>query len=187
MLQAGGGDVCAEFGARYSAWIEALWLNLDEDLAPLLAKTAAAWINAWRLMDRDATTRNSEVLYDIAKNLVADRRVNPRDPEEDPASSLLLEEFEGKPLLEEHLVGAVRQSLVVGVVAPPVIIGSICKHLAEDQELQQKLRDDLDLIPAAVEEFIRLYSPYRGFARTVSKDTVLHNRVIRPGEPITMT
>lgn len=33
------------------------------------------------------------------------------------------------------------------------------RHLAEDQELQDRLRSDPSLIPAAVEEFLRLYSP----------------------------
>jgi cytochrome P450 len=82
--------------------------------------------------------------------------------------------------------GCLRQSLVVGVVAPPILIGSICKHLAEDKELQQRLRQDPALIPAAMEEFIRLYSPYRGFARTTSLDVCLHGQTIKPGEPVTL-
>jgi cytochrome P450 len=73
------------------------------------------------------------------------------------------------------------------MVAPPLIIGAICKHLSEDKELQQQLRSSPELIPAAVEEFIRLYTPYRGFARTVSKIVEMHGRTINPGEPITMT
>lgn len=82
--------------------------------------------------------------------------------------------------------GCIRQALVVGIVAPPILIGSICKHLAEDKELQQELRDDLSLVPAATEEFIRLYSPYRGFARTASKEISLHGKTLRPTEPITL-
>lgn len=82
--------------------------------------------------------------------------------------------------------GCLRQSLVVGVVAPPILIGSICKHLSEDKKLQQQLRDDESLIPAAMEEFLRLYSPYRGFARTVSEPVDLHEVTIRPNEPVTI-
>jgi cytochrome P450 len=37
-----------------------------------------------------------------------------------------------------------------------------------------------------MEEFIRLYSPYRGFARTTSRDVFLHGQTIRPGEPVTL-
>ncbi|KAK8119748.1 uncharacterized protein PG998_004374 [Apiospora kogelbergensis] len=182
LLDAGGGDVAAGFGARYVAR---------------------------RGRDAATVTANSLVMYQIARDLLADRRATPRDPEEDPASSLLLErDAEGNPLSEEHLVGCLRQSLVVGVVAPPILIGSICKHLAEDKALQRRLRGDESLLPAALEEFVRLYSPYRGFARTVSRDVSFFSyprrdddedddrrqqqppaatiTMIRPGEPVTL-
>lgn len=105
LLDRGRGDICTEFAANYVAWVEAEWLNLEPDVAPRLAKTAAAWLNAWRLQDGDEVTRNSTKMYEIARALLADRRENPRSPEEDPASSLLLEKHEdGSPLNEEHLV-----------------------------------------------------------------------------------
>jgi cytochrome P450 len=105
LLARGRGDVSAEFGAGFVARVEAEWLNLDPDVAPELAVTAAAWLNAWRLQDGDTVTANSTKMYQIARDLLADRRANPRDPEEDPASSLLLEKDpDGNPLSEEHLV-----------------------------------------------------------------------------------
>jgi len=138
-------------------------------------------------MRSEDVSRHSATLYDIARNLIADRKMNPRPVDEDPASSLLSETVNGQPLDEEHLLGCLRQSLVVGMVAPPILLGSICKHLCEDLNLQDQLRADPSLLPAAVEEFVRLYSPYRGFARTVKSETQLHGKVIQPGQPITMT
>lgn len=73
------------------------------------------------------------------------------------------------------------------MVAPPLIIGAICNHLSKDTGLQSRLRSDLSLIPAAAEEFIRLYTPYRGFCRTASKTVSLHGREIHLGEPITVS
>jgi cytochrome P450 len=105
LLERGSGNICTEFGAIYSAWVETEWLNLDAELAPKLARTAAAWIGAWREQNGPEVTRNSEVLYGIARAVLADRRANPRPAEEDPASSLLLEKGpDGEPLDEEKLV-----------------------------------------------------------------------------------
>lgn len=105
LLQRGQGNICTDFGAMYSAWVETEWLNLSKDTAPLLAKTAAAWVDAWRLQDGEKVTHESNKLYEIARQLLADRRDNPRNPEEDPASSLLLEkDQDGRPLEETHLV-----------------------------------------------------------------------------------
>lgn len=73
------------------------------------------------------------------------------------------------------------------MVAPPILFGNMAAHLAQDKQLQHRLRDNPDLIPSAVEEFIRLYVPYRGFSRTASSPVELHGRKVAPGEPITMT
>ncbi|KAI9370216.1 cytochrome P450 [Aspergillus egyptiacus] len=174
--------------AIFAAWVETTWLNLEDDTAPMLAKTAAAWVNAWRRQDAEETSTQSGKLYGIARKLFADRRASPRDPEHDPASSLLQEtDTSGQPLNDELLVGALRQSLVVGMVAPPLLFGAMCNHLSEDRQLQTTLREDPSLIPAAVEEFVRLYVPYRGFCRTPSRDVELQGRKIPARSPITMT
>jgi cytochrome P450 len=105
LIRNGGGNICTTFGAKFSALVETEWLNLEKQLAPVLATTAAAWVNAWREMDPQRVNEFSAKLYDIAKDLLASRRKSARDPEEDPASSLLLERNgAGQPLDDEHLV-----------------------------------------------------------------------------------
>jgi cytochrome P450 len=84
------------------------------------------------------------------------------------------------------IVGAIRQLLVVGIIAPTVVIGSIVVHLADNVALQQQLRQEPKLIPAAIEELLRLYSPYRGFARTATQDVEIRGRKIKKGEPIAL-
>jgi cytochrome P450 len=73
------------------------------------------------------------------------------------------------------------------MIAPSILIGAIVKHLGADKAMQNRLRADPSLIPAAIEEFVRLYTPYRGFARTASCPVTLHGETIEPGQPITMT
>ncbi|WP_203137600.1 cytochrome P450 [Microbacterium sp. JZ31] len=186
LLEAGEGDIATGFGVHFPAWVTTEWLNLEPDTAPLLAETSFRWVTAWRLQDASTVTEMSERMYDIARALVARRRRTPMDVELDPASSLLAERLDGEPLPEEHLVGCLRQSLVVGMVAPPILLGSMLRHLSDDPKLQHRLRADPALIPAAVEEFVRLYTPYRGFARTVSHPIELHGRAIPPGVPVTL-
>jgi cytochrome P450 len=82
--------------------------------------------------------------------------------------------------------GGLRQCLVVAMIAPSLLLGAIMTHLSKDKALQNRLRDDASLIPAAVEEFVRLYTPYRGFARTTTKDVELHGETIPSGDPVTM-
>ncbi|KAH7116124.1 putative cytochrome P450 [Dendryphion nanum] len=187
LVDRGHGDAAAQFGANFAAWVEVTWLNLSDESAPVLAKTAAAWVNAWREQNKSEVRFHSEKLYDMARELFRDRRESPRDAESDPASSLLGEIVDGQSIPEEKLIDTLRQCLVVGMVAPPILFGNIAHHLAIDKKLQNHLRQNLHLIPSAIEEFVRLYVPYRGFCRTASIPTTLHGRTINPGEPITMT
>jgi len=73
------------------------------------------------------------------------------------------------------------------MIAPSILLGQMTSHLSKDKDLQNHLRQHPEDIPAAIEEFVRLYSPYRGFARTSSKDVELQGCSIKPTEPITMT
>ncbi|AKH41956.1 cytochrome P450 [Altererythrobacter atlanticus] len=179
-------DISLDFATIFPAWVAVEWLNLDETHAPLLAEVARLYNVAWRAEDTEAVVRTSEKLYDIAASVVKDRKANPRSPETDPASALLAERTEFGPIPEEYVIATVRQVLVVGLMAPPPLFGSMCVHLASDPELQQLLRDEPQRIPAAIEELLRLYSPYRGFARTTTRDYERHGRTIPAGEPVTM-
>lgn len=179
-------DISRTFGTLLPAYAEALWLNLEDERITWLAQTATAWVDAWRRQDGAAVTRHSEEMYDVARWLVADRRRNPRDPRQDPASSLLSERVDGRELDEEHIIGALRQSLVVGMVAPPLLIGGIARHLALDPQLHASMRAGEVSLERALEEFLRLYTPYRGFARTVSAPVVVAGETLQPGEPVTL-
>ncbi len=56
--------------------------------------------------------------------------------------------------------------------------------LIENPQVRQRLIDDPKLIPAAVEEMLRLVSPVRSFSRTVTQDTVLRGKNLRAGDVV---
>ena len=108
------------------------------------------------------------------------------DPAEDLTSALLETRYEGQPLPDEMVLGCVRQLLVTGMVAPAVFVGSMFAHLAQHTDLQAQLRGDPTLVPAALEEYLRLFTPYRGMSRTAREDVVIQEQSIRQGEPIAL-
>lgn len=183
----GGGDFVEGFGSPLPALLFADWFQLSEAQTELLWRTAQAFVKAWEAFDVETVSKTSEILYDLARDLIAERRARPLDVEFDPVSSLLAAtDAEGQSLPDAMLVGCVRQILVVGLVAPPVFLGSVAVHLARHPELADELRAKPDTIDAAMEEFLRLYTPYRGFARTTRSGTELGGRRIEPGEPIAL-
>ena len=186
MAAKGGGDICEEFSARMPIRVFNAWMNLPDAQAAALAEVGRRYNIAVQSNDVEATTQTSLLLYGMARDLVAQRKAQPMDPQEDATSALLAARVDGNPLPEQMIVGTIRPGLVVGIIAPTVMIGSISVHLSRHQDLQTHLRNNLQLSEAATDEFLRLYTPYRGFARTARADVTLHGRTIPAGEPIAL-
>jgi cytochrome P450 len=63
--------------------------------------------------------------------------------------------------------------LSAGAESTTSILGNAVQFLAADQALQQQIRENPALIPAFIEEVLRLESPFRYHMRWVPKDTTL--------------
>ncbi len=186
MAARGGGDICEEFSSRMPIRVFNAWMNLAPGQADELAEVGRRYNVAVQSNDEATTKESSLKLYEIARAVLAERKQRPLPVDQDATSALLAARVDGQPLPEEMIVGTIRQVLVVGIIAPTVMIGSIAVHLSRHPDLQQHLRENPQLSAAATEEFLRLYTPYRGFARTARVDVTLHGRTIPAGEPIAL-
>jgi cytochrome P450 len=185
-VDAGGGDICAEFTRKYPGYVFAEFFGLSPELAMAIKAVTALYNRALQDADDELVKATSLELYDIARRIIEARKAEPRDPEQDVTSALLTKIHDGQPLPEAMVLGTIRQLIVVGMIAPSVFIGSMLVHLAQHPELQQRLRAEPGLIAAALEEYLRLYTPYRGFARTANRDVEIDGHKIAPGEPIAL-
>lgn len=186
LVERGEADIVSEFSAHMPIATFAHWMNLPAEAVAELTRVGSEYNIAVQSNDIDKTKESSLLLYDLARQIVADRKASPLSVEEDATSALLAVRVNGEPLPEEMIVGTIRQVLVVGIIAPSVMIGSIAVHLSRDRALQSRLRADPSLVPAAIDEFLRLYTPYRGFARTAVRDVTIRDRTIPEGEPIAL-
>ncbi|CAN5498359.1 cytochrome P450 [soil metagenome] len=186
-VERGEGDFVEHVSSPLPALVFGEWMGLTADQTATLWEVAQSYVKAWEAFDRESVIEAGDRLAAMAAEVIADRRANPRDPNVDPTSSLLASRnLDGSEFPEALLAGCVRQVLVVGLVAPPIVFGSIVVHLARHPELHTQLREDSSLIPYAIEEFFRLYTPYRGFARTSRTEVEIGGRTIHPGEPMAL-
>ena len=187
LIDAGRADICQQFATPLPVAVFARWMGLPQALEAELAIAGPAFVKAVESGDSEAMKPTSLALYEIARQLVALRQAAPLDAAQDPTSAMLAaRRDDGSPLPADMILGMVRQVLVVGIVAPTVMMGSIVIHLSRDRDLQARLRAEPALVPAAIEEFLRLYTPYRGFARTAKREVCLGGRTIAKDEPIAL-
>jgi cytochrome P450 len=187
LVARGHGDFSRDFALPYAIGCFAAFLDLDDALMARARAVGVAYSFAIQDMDRARVQESSAALYAIAGEIVARRRADPRDPDLDMVSSLLAATADpDAPISEEMVVASVRQIIAAGMGAPHAVIGSAVAHLARDPGLQDRLRAEPGLVPDACEELLRMYAPYRVFARTAVHDVELGDRRISAGEAVTM-
>ncbi len=97
---------------------------------------------------------------------IEDHQDNPRD---DLTSFLLDAEIDGQKLALEHVFGTMVLILVAGIDTTWGAIGASLWHLAQNPEDLARLVNEPELMPTAVEEFLRFYAPVT-MARLVNAD-----------------
>ena len=113
------------------------------------------------------------------------RRAIPSDTTADATDALLATEVDGTRLDDDQIVSILRNwTAGHGTVAAG--LGILVLHLAQDIELQQRLRNNPALIPAAVEEILRADGPLVANPRTTTPDVTIQGRSIPKGERLTL-
>ncbi len=135
---------------------------------------------SWKGMMRNAPKFFAFLRY--IRGLVDDRRQRPQD---DLISALVAAEEAGDKLSEDELVSMVLLLLIAGYETTVNLIGNGTLALLENPEQFDRLRHSPALIPSAVEEFIRYYTPIDyAQSRGARTDIPISNVTIPAGEGI---
>jgi cytochrome P450 len=123
---------------------------------------------------------------EMTKYFVAEVEKRRAAPTDDLISYLLSAKIDGQPLAEDHLLGTLRLLLVAGIDTTWSAIGACLWHLAQHAEDRRRLVAEPELIPTAVEEFLRAYAPVT-MAREVVKDTTINGCTLKSGEMVLLS
>jgi cytochrome P450 len=138
------------------------------------------------LLDRDVPTDRpiaevrEELLAEVApvmremndyfRDFIAERRRNPGD---DLTSQLTLVEEDDRRLDDDEIIGFVGLLLLAGHITTTATLGNSILTFHENQDAVREIREDLSLLPAAIEEVLRLRTPFPRVARVTTEETVL--------------
>ena len=92
----------------------------------------------------------------------------------------------GQPLSDMHVLGSLRLLLIAGIDTTWSAIGASLWHLAKTPEDRNRLVAEPALLPTAVEELLRAYSPVT-MAREVMKETVVSGCPVKPGNMVLLS
>lgn len=111
---------------------------------------------------------------------VAQRREHPGD---DLISALLRADLDGAPLTNKHILGTCFLLLLAGIDTTWSSIGASLWHLATHPADRDRLVAEPELLPTAIEEFLRAYAPVT-MARVAAHDTEIGGCPVQAGEKV---
>lgn len=151
-------------------------------------------LHHWTLKNHGATfMQDRAALEEIAREfegyvdeLLQARRLAGEYAEDDITTRLMREQVSGRPLGDEEIVSILRNWTAgeVGTISAAVSI--LAYFLASHPDVQGQLREDLSLVPAAVEEILRLHGPLVANRRITTCPVEIGGRAIGAGERISI-
>jgi cytochrome P450 len=177
----GRADAAAGYAQQIPVRVIGIVLGVPEDMSDVFTGWVRSVLEFAYDNDRRNTARNEIVEYFRAE--MDQRRERPGD---DLISTLLHTEVDGEPVPDGHILGTVALTLIAGVDTTWSAIGSALWHLATHDADRRRLVAEPEILPTAVEEFLRAYSPVT-MARIVAADTEVGGCPMHEGERVLLS
>jgi cytochrome P450 len=186
LLRAGRMDVINDLAAPMPAIVTAEMLGVPtsdcDNLKSWSADFAEVLGNFQHNPDRTARTlRCVEEMSAYFRDAIQRMKTEPR---EGLINSFMTAEIDGDRLTEEEIIANCIVTMVGGQETTTNLIGNGVLSLLRNPVQLQRLRDDLTLIPSAVEELLRYESPSQHTARIAPQDTEIGGKQIRKGQAV---
>jgi hypothetical protein len=168
-------DIVQEFALPLPAFVIGELLGFGPELRPRLKQWADDIVSIVSVVqeppERIAYLRRSLTEFqDFLREVIADRKARPR---EDLMSDLVRAEVEGRSLTESEVIAFGTALLVGGLETTIHLLSHTVRRMALDPELFARVRAEPALIPALVEEVLRLDSPLQLTVRLTTQEVEL--------------
>jgi len=105
-------------------------------------------------------------------------------PGDDLISKVVDAEVDGETLDENTIAGFNMLLLIAGNETTTNLLSNMLNHISYNPNIWEELRQNKDLVDAAIEETLRFDSPVHWVSRRATKDTELSGQIIKKGENV---
>lgn len=170
-------DFMVDFAQKFPAAVFVELMGLPPSEIPQFL----AWEGKSFSADPAAREEAGTAIAAYLRELIALRR---RKPAEDLMTFAVQAEIDGRLLSDEEVLGMTYQLFLAGLDTVASSLGWQFRYLAESAGVQADLRANPDLLPNAVEEFLRVFSVATN-TRIAAKDLEVAGVKIRKGDVLT--
>jgi cholest-4-en-3-one 26-monooxygenase len=151
-----------------------MFLKWSDDMVTLLSSTTA---QEDFQVSMDAFAAYTEFMM----GMIADRK---KEPTDDLVSVLVHAVVDGERLSDDQIVTEVLLLLIGGDETTRHTLSGGTAQLLRHPDQHQRLVNDPELLPNAIEEMLRWTSPVKNMCRTLTADTEFHGTELNQGEKI---
>jgi cytochrome P450 len=119
-----------------------------------------------------------EKLFAYLTQIITDRRKEPRD---DLISAMVLAQEEEDALSDSELLATSNLLLIAGHETTTNLIGNGLLALLREPDERERLRNDMALLPTAIEEFLRYDGPVQATIRVAREDIEIDGHEVEEG------
>jgi len=131
----------------------------------------------------EAGSKAAKEMFDYFRAQLQDRRQTPRT---DLLSALAQAEEEGDTLSLDEILANLLLLVIAGHETTVNLIANGTLALIQHPGEMEKLRNNQDLIPSAIEEFLRFQSPLQITERYVKEDLEIEGQSLKKGDRVSM-
>jgi len=179
-VETGHADAAENYSQQIPVRVIAHILGVTADLSD----TFTGWVRDI-LEFGDDKERNMAAMEGLFTYFVAEIAKRRESPGSDLLSELLQTEVDGAAIEESVVLGMAALVLIAGVDTTWSAIGSSLWHLATHEDDRKRLVAEPELMPLAVEELLRAYSPVT-MARLVTSDIEFKGCPMKTGDKLLM-
>jgi len=174
-------ELMADFAQIFALQIQCAWLGWPVELHEPL--------RLWTLKNQAATLARDEAAMSAValefdgyiKDLLTARRNAGSAAPDDVTTRLLRDQALGRPLTDDEIVSILRNWTVGELGTIAASIGILVHYLAGHGALQQQLREQPALLPAAIDEILRIHAPLVMNRRVTTREVTLGERTLAAG------
>jgi cytochrome P450 len=182
-VEEGGCDAAARYSRHIPVRTIAHMLGIPETDSDRFIK----WIHEVLELGIKDQTILAKAIQEMSVYFAGHIEHRKRHPTSDLISTLMnARDKDGQPLLDAHVLGSLRLLLIAGIDTSWSAIGAALWHLAKTPGDRERLIAEPELMPTAIEEFLRAFAPVT-MAREVMKETEIGGCPIKPGNMVLLS
>jgi cytochrome P450 len=185
ILALGEVDFSAEFAGPFALQAQCAFLGWPLDMWEQLVGWTHGNQQAAYSGDRAAGQALARDLVGHVAEAIRVRRRDKRSGDHDLTARLMATDVDGQPFSDDDIVSILR-NWIAGHGTVAAALGIVMLHIAQRQELQQRLRQDPALVAAAIDEILRIDDPLVTNRRTTTRAVEIGGRSIAAGEQLTL-